>query len=121
VLIKLILLAGIALFGMLAMQGAPTAGRRAFWRLTGLAVLALGAVSVVFPNTLTRLAKLVGVGRGADLLVYALAVSFLIVVAIPFRRIAELEERCVTLARCVAILEVQRDESGSMGDGEPEK
>ena len=121
VLIKLILLAGIALFGVLAMRGTQTAGRRALGRLAGLVVLAVGAVSVLDPNALTRVAKLVGVGRGADLLLYVLAVTFLIVVVIVFRRLAELEERYVTLARRLAISEAERDLRGPADENGPEE
>jgi hypothetical protein len=63
---------------------------------------------VVFPDRLTWVAHKVGIGRGADLLLYGLAVTFLVVVAVLFRRIAELEQRCTLLARSIAIAEAER-------------
>jgi hypothetical protein len=108
VLIKVVLLACIALFGVLAMRGSPSAARRALWRLGGMAILALGALSVLFPDSLTSVAHVVGVGRGADLLLYLLAVCFLLTVTVLFRRIAELEQRCVTLTRTLALVEAER-------------
>jgi hypothetical protein len=53
-------------------------------------------------------AHVVGVGRGADLLLYLLAVCFLLTVTVLFRRIAELEQRCVTLTRTLALVEAER-------------
>jgi hypothetical protein len=109
VLIKVLLLACIGAFGVLAMRGSHTATRRALWRLSGVAVLSAGAASVVFPDRLTWFAHQVGIGRGADLLLYVLAVTFLVVVAVLFRRIAELEQRCTLLARSIAIVEADRE------------
>jgi hypothetical protein len=108
VLIKFVLLASIGAFGVLAMRGTHSATRRALWRLAGLGVLLGGAVSVVFPDALSWVAHRVGIGRGADLLLYAMAVTFLLVVAVLFRRIAELEHRCTLLARSIALAEADR-------------
>ena len=44
-------------------------------------------MSIVFPDILTRIGKLVGVGRGTDLLLYILVVTFLLVSVILFRRL----------------------------------
>jgi hypothetical protein len=117
VLIKIVLLVCIAVFGVLAMRGAHSATRRALWRLAGLAVLAGGALSVLVPDALTWVAHQVGIGRGADLLLYALAVTFLVVVTVLFRRLAELEQRCVVLARAVALS--QADEPHVAADPVP--
>jgi hypothetical protein len=114
VLIKVLLLACIAAFGVLAMRGAHSAARRAMWRLAGVAVLTGGAVSVVVPELLTWLAHRLGIGRGTDLLLYALAVTFLFVVAVLFRRIAELEQRCIVLARSIALVEAERAEAADL-------
>jgi hypothetical protein len=103
VLIKALLLAGIATFGVLALRGSHTATRRALWRLAGLGVLLVGAVSVLVPDTLTWAAHRLGIGRGADLLLYVLAVTFLLVVAGLYRRLADLEQRYVALARSIAL------------------
>lgn len=102
-LIKLLLLSGIFTFGILAMRSRQTAGHRAFWRLSGLVVVVLAALSVLFPNALTAVAHIVGVDRGTDLLLYILVVAFMLVVVILFRRLAELEQRYVQLVRTVAL------------------
>lgn len=103
--IKLLLLAGVALFGILAYRGSQSAGRRALWRLGGVVVLVGAALSVLFPDSLTRVARTVGVGRGADLVLYVLVVAFMLVTVGLFRRLADLENRYVLLARRIALAE----------------
>jgi hypothetical protein len=72
-------------------------------------VVAAAGISVLFPNALTRVAELVGVGRGADLLLYVLVVTFMLVSVVLFRRIGALERRYTALARAVAVAEAISD------------
>jgi small membrane protein len=117
-IIKLLLLGGIAIFGILAFRGGQSAAHRAFWRLGGLVVIVAAALSVLFPDSLTSIAQEVGVSRGSDLLLYVLVVSFLLVVVTIFRRIGELEQRHTDLVRKVAIDEAARNESAIDGKSE---
>jgi hypothetical protein len=109
-IIKLLLLGGIAAFGILAFRGGQSAAHRAFWRLGGLVVILAAALSVLFPDSLTTIAQSIGVNRGSDLLLYVLVVVFLLVVVILFRRVGELEQRYVDLVRRVAIDEAAKFE-----------
>lgn len=106
-LIKLLLLAGIAVVAVMAMRGRSSAGHRAFWRLSGTLVLLAGAFGVLFPDSLTSLAHAVGVGRGVDLILYVLVVAFLLVTVILFRKIGELERRMTLLVRELALMEAR--------------
>jgi small membrane protein len=102
-LIKLLLLGAIAFAAFLAFRGSRRASYRALWRfLGGLAVIA-GALAVLFPNTLTRVAETLGVGRGADLLLYVLVVTFLLVSLTLFRKLSDLERRYVEMIRSIAL------------------
>jgi hypothetical protein len=114
-IIKLLLLGGIAVVGVLAFRGGQSAAHRAFWRVGGLAVILASALSVLFPNSLTSIAQSIGVHRGSDLLLYVLVVVFMLVVVILFRRLGELEQRYVDLVRQLAIDEAARRERA--GDG----
>lgn len=107
-LIKLLLLGGILLAGLLAFRGGHGAGSRAFGRLLAVGVLTAGATGVVFPDLVTGVAGLVGVGRGADLVLYVVAVALLLVTVVLLRRIGDLEQRYVALARRVAIDDAER-------------
>jgi hypothetical protein len=63
----------------------------------------------LFPSGLTWIAHKVGVGRGADLLLYILVVTFGLVSVILFRRLDALERKYVAVARMLAIQEASRD------------
>lgn len=76
-------------------------------RRIGLLVFAAFAVwSILDPGVWTRLAHLVGIGRGADLILYGLVVAFFGFVVTTFRRFRELEDRYAALARRLALDEV---------------
>lgn len=78
-------------------------------RRIGLLVFAAFAVwSILDPRIWTRLAQLVGIGRGADLILYGLVVAFFGFVVTTFRRFRELENRYTRLARRLAL-----DEAGT--------
>jgi small membrane protein len=62
------------------------------------------ASSVFFPQIWTYAAKLVGVGRGADLLLYFLVLTFIGFVATTYRRFRQLEGDMTELARQLALL-----------------
>jgi hypothetical protein len=110
-IIKVLLLLSLAFAALLAVRDQfPVAGL-AVRRLTGLAVITGGAVAIVFPNLVTALANLVGVGRGTDLVLYVLAVVSLFVWIAVYRRFRELESRIVALTRDRAVSDFARDVS----------
>ena len=110
-IIKVLLLAAIAVVGFAAFRGGHSALHRAVWRLAGLVLILAAGLSVVFPNSLTAIAQAVGVNRGADLLLYVLVVVFMLVAVILFRRVGELEQRYVDLVRRIAVDEASREAS----------
>lgn len=102
-LIKAILLGGIVV--VTAMLTRSTAGARheAVRRLLLIGFVLLAVVAVLFPPFLTEVAQTVGVGRGADLLLYGLTVTFLGYVAASYRRLRQMEQQVTTLARELAV------------------
>ena len=102
-LIKLLLLAAIVVVGLLAFRGSRKALHKVLWRAYVVLVVVAAGLSVMFPDLLTSLAQLVGVGRGADLLLYVLVVTFMLVSVVLFRRFNELERRYTQLARTIAV------------------
>lgn len=111
-LIKILLLGAIAVFAVLAFRGSRRASYRLLWRGYGVLVVLAAVLSVLYPNTLTEVAEIVGVGRGADLLLYVLVVTFMLTSVVLFRRISVLERRYVELARAVALREAEPPSSG---------
>jgi small membrane protein len=90
-------------------------------RRLGLVVFAVfAAVSILFPDVWTRLAHKVGVGRGADLVLYALVVAFLSFTVTTYLRFRDLETNYTRLARRIALTEAprptDRDDDGGHHD-----
>jgi hypothetical protein len=114
-LIKLLLLAAIVVVGLLAFRGSQRPIHKVIWRAYVVLVLVAAALAVIFPDSLTQLANEVGVGRGADLVLYLLVVTFMLVSVVLFRRLAALERRYTQLARTIAVRAAQerRPEAGS--------
>jgi hypothetical protein len=107
-IIKLLLLAAIAVIGWYSLRGGRKEYHRVIWRGFMLLLAVAGALSILFPNGLTVVARKVGVGRGADLLLYGLVVSVGFIAVVLFRRLDALERKYVTLARALAIQEAMR-------------
>lgn len=96
--VAFIVAAGIALFR-------PGGARLQAVRKVFLFLFILGAASsVFFPGAWTWAANLLGIGRGADLLVYLLVLAFIGFVATTFRRFRQMEADMTTMARQLALL-----------------
>ena len=77
-------------------------------RRIGLVVFAaFAAVSILFPDVWTTIAQKVGVGRGADLVLYALVVAFLSFTVTTYLRFRDLETNYTRLARKIALSDVK--------------
>lgn len=90
---------------------AVTLGRRSThsgraWKKIALVLLAIGmVVAVLFPELTNVVAKIFGVGRGADLLLYATVVAFIGYVLNNYLQQQDQRDALYRLARKVAILE----------------
>lgn len=103
IVIQVILLVGVGVVAALLTRTTANARHQAIRRILLVGFVAVAAVSVVFPDWLTWLARRVGVGRGADLLLYALVIAFLSFIATSYRRLGELERRITVLTRELAL------------------
>jgi hypothetical protein len=73
-------------------------------RRIGLLLFAAFAVwSILDPNILNQLADVLGIGRGADLVLYGLVLAFFGFVVTTFRRFRDMEVRYTRLARRIAL------------------
>lgn len=107
-MIKILLVAGLIGFVALELRGRGSAGHLAMRRMVAVLVLLLGVTGVFFPDLVTRMAHLVGVGRGTDLVLYALVIAFLFSTLGLYQRLRKLEDRYVELSRSIAIDEALR-------------
>lgn len=103
IVIQVILLVGVGVVAALLTRTTANARHQAIRRILLVGFVAVAAASVVFPDWLTWLARRVGVGRGADLLLYALVIAFLSFIATSYRRLGELERRITVLTRELAL------------------
>jgi len=115
-IIKVILISGILLIGLLALRERPSASTLALRRMAGLGILVGGTVLVLWPDITSWLARLVGVGRGTDLLFYGCVIAFMFVSLAQSQRLHKLEQRIVTLTREVALMEAAASELSSRTD-----
>ena len=113
--IKILLLAAILLVGFLAFRGSRKALHTVLWRAYVVLVVTGAGLSVLFPDALTEVANVVGIGRGADLLLYVLVVTFMLVSVVLFRRVSELERRYTDLARAMAVQRASQHRTGPDG------
>lgn len=105
-IIQLLLVAGIVVIvgWLFAKRGAKQLAVR---RLLIIAFAAFAVAAVLFPSVLTKGANLVGVGRGADLLLYATVLVLLGFLALQEARTKAAEKRTTYLARRLALDEAQ--------------
>jgi hypothetical protein len=107
VIIKVLLILALAGAAAMLVRGRPTALNLLVRRSLTLVVIAGGVAAVIFPGALTRIAQAVGVGRGTDLVLYVLCVTFMFVTIALYLRLSELHDRMVELARRHALLETE--------------
>ena len=65
--------------------------------------MAFAIFTIAFPSVMTAIAHRVGVGRGTDLLLYALVIAFLAQILSSFRRNGARERQITHLARRIAL------------------
>jgi hypothetical protein len=98
----IIVAVGIVFFGL---SGRKTHLASA-WKKIAIFLLAIAmVVAVIFPNTTDALAHAVGVGRGADLLLYVLTLAFITSVLNSYIRQKDEHDALFRLARRVALLD----------------
>lgn len=83
---------------------------RALKKVLLLSLIGFAIIAVLNPELTDVLAALLGVGRGADLLLYAVTVSFLFFALNSYLKHLELEQRIVVLTREIALLAQRLDD-----------
>jgi len=108
-----VLAIAVAAFFMLRGGGAR---HQAMRRILLLLFIAAAASSVFFPQIWTIVANFLGIGRGADLLLYLLVLVFLGFVASTYRRFRQIERDLTVLARKLALATAEPGASSREGD-----
>lgn len=107
--IQIVLIAAIIVLAVFMMRRTGADSHLAIRRIL-MALFVIAAVfSVLFPQWLSWLAQLVGVGRGTDLVLYGLIVMFLAFIYTQYRRNIILQRQLTLLARKIALIEAKGD------------
>ena len=104
-IIKIALIAVLAIVGLLLVVPGRGARGQAIQRLSLLLALFLGVLAVIFPDATTSVANFLGIGRGVDLLFYASIVAAIGYVVTTTLRLRKADRDFTLLARKVALLE----------------
>jgi hypothetical protein len=97
----------IACFLMAAILASIAFRARLIYRLLAVALFLTASVFIFFPDLTTDIARSLGVGRGADLLLYVSLIAGIHIVLLLYRRTRELERRIAELVRAAAIRDAQ--------------
>ena len=107
VLIQLLLIVVVIFLAARLLRGRGGARTQAVRRLGLLLFAAFAVWSILFPSVWNRIAKLVGVGRGTDMMLYALVVAFFSFTLTTYVRFRDFEARYTKLARRQALGEAE--------------
>lgn len=100
----------IALFTALLIRflaKANSSQTKAWKKIIGVMFTAIAIVAVLFPETTDGMAHLLGIGRGADLLLYTVTMAFIASLISNYAKRKQDQVQFVRLARKIAILEAQ--------------
>ena len=108
--IQILLILAIIVLAAFMMRKTGADSHLAIRRLLMGAFVIVALLSVLFPQWLTWVAQLIGVGRGADLVLYGLVLMFLAFVYSQYRRNLALQRQLTLLSRKIALLEAEENE-----------
>ena len=112
-IIRTLLLLGLAATGWLIFL---RRNRLPVHILTVFFLLGLGALAIVWPELADEAAKTVGVGRGADLVMYTTVVAVMFVLLHYYTKFVELQTQITQLTRELAIMKAESERAASSSD-----
>jgi hypothetical protein len=118
-MIKLLLILGLAVVAVSMLRNRNTIRFRAGKKLLLVTFAVLAVLAVAFPDWLNDVARSVGVGRGADLLLYWLTVAFLFVALNTYLKFKDYDTVLTSLSRRIAIDEAMRRYGPVSGRADP--
>ena len=106
-IIKIILLIAIVLLFFKLLSRRKTARTQAGKKILLVVLMLVAIISVLYPEFTNWLARLVDVGRGADLLLYCLAIAFFFHIINDYAKSRDERRTIVKIVRAQSILEAQ--------------
>jgi small membrane protein len=111
-----VLLGALVLVGVYLLKARHSASHQAIRRLAIMGALVVGALAVLFPSYTTVVASFLGIGRGADLLLYCFVIFSLFYVVHQYRRQLWQEKTVTDLARSLALLQAAHEDTVGLGN-----
>jgi hypothetical protein len=108
-IIKIVLISLVLLSAGWFLVNRSKAHARAGIRIIVIIFAMLAITTIVLPGTANDVANILGVGRGADLILYLLTTLFLFFILTYYVRIHEDQKKLVILARKIAIIEANNE------------
>lgn len=103
------LIAVVAIFSLRLLSGDRSLAVK---RMLAILFAIAAVLAIAFPQLLTWVANLFGIGRGADLLLYVFVLATLVFGLVSVRTRARQDARVTELARAVALMEARLTEQG---------
>ncbi|MDQ0677795.1 hypothetical protein QFZ30_001177 [Arthrobacter pascens] len=107
-IVQLVLVIAVILVSLALMRGGSNARHLAIRRLLLVVFAFAAATSIFIPDLLTRVAQFLGIGRGTDLVLYALIFCFFVFMSTTYQRFRQSEFALTRLARRIALDEAPR-------------
>lgn len=118
-LIRFLLIASTLIIAWYFLSSRGTSRSNAFKKVLLIGFVAAAIVAILVPEVLTQLANFVGVGRGTDLLVYALVQVVAFQMFNTYAKDKQNQRQIVHLARRIAILESMTAPAATGSDSTP--
>jgi hypothetical protein len=84
--------------------------------LFGAAVWLSAGIAIYRPDLTIRIAAILGIGRGADLVLYLLAVSYLLAISYVYNKFRKMESNITEIVRHLALREPVSGQPQAHGD-----
>lgn len=107
-MIKILASFGLLVIIVTAFRYRNTARNRAWKKIAAFLFIVAALLSIFFPAASDRIAHSVGVGRGADLVLYMLLLAFMFVSVNTYLKFRDYDNKITSLARALALEEARR-------------
>lgn len=121
IVVQILLVLAVGAVSIVLMRGGTNARHLAIRRLLLIVFAASAILSIFFPGLLSELAHQFGIGRGTDLVLYALIVGFLVFISTTYQRFRHMEATITKLSRRIALDEALGPGAAGESSSDPAK
>jgi hypothetical protein len=107
IIIQFVLIAAVLLLLVFFLRSHGTSRAAASVKIGFVLFLLFAVIAVLYPDSITKVARLVGVGRGTDLVLYLMVVGFAFAMINTYLRFRDMSFRYARLARALALRDAE--------------